>query len=218
MKAFVFDFDGVLVDSERYWPETSPAFFAAYVDKPWTTQDQARLQGLSVEGSHEVLTQEYGLTLSLLEYERRLTDMVLSIYTERSLPMPGIRTLLERLSAMNATLGIASSSRRRWIDLAMQRLDLLRFFPVICSGDDVPGRAKPWPDVYLLAAKKLNVDPMECIAIEDSPKGIAAARAAGMTCIALHSEHNAEFDLSAADIHIDSFDELTSERLISLLA
>jgi beta-phosphoglucomutase-like phosphatase (HAD superfamily) len=79
---------------------------------------------------------------------------------------------------------------------------------VVVTGDDAPGRAKPLPDLYLLAAARLKVDHTQCVAIEDSRNGIAAAQAAGMTCIALSTELNQSQDLSAADLTVTHMDQI----------
>ncbi len=115
-------------------------------------------------------------------------------------------------------MAVASSNEREVIDETCARLNLAHYFGAVSTRDDVPtGRIKPCPDVYLHAARNLGVAPADCLAIEDSPTGIAAAKAAGMRCIALHSPHNERQDMSAADLHIHGFDELNGPWPPSLL-
>ena len=206
--AIIFDFDGVLVDSERYWDDIDRTFFRELIPT-WTTDDGDKLSGLGVKKAHEVLTRDYGLTLAFPEFFARLDTAVLkTIYGERTQLLPGAVEFLDLLTARNIPFGIASSSHRQWIDPTLKRLGIFDRFPVICTGDDVDDRTKPLPDVYLLAAKQLGVDPAKSMAIEDSKNGIRAAKAAGMTCIAIRTDMNVHQDLTEADAEVRSFDEM----------
>lgn len=216
-KAIIFDFDGVLVDSERYWKTIGPTIIAQLCLPSWSAHDQQRMVGHGMEGTHSILTREHNLTMSLQEYETLVLNAARSIYEIHTQPMPGAIDCLRRLSDQAITLAVASSNKREMIDAAMTRLALSTYFSSTCSGDDVPGKAKPHPDVYLLAAENLGRQPADCIAIEDSPIGIVAAKAAGMHCIALHTDDNTKQDLSAADTHVEGFLELTDELLASIL-
>jgi len=219
VKAIIFDFDGVLVDSEKYWPAISREIFATIAHIPWTEADQRKMVGQSMVGAYEILLREYGLTLGLPEYEKIVVNHATFYYDTHVATMPAVVACLDRLRACGAVMGIASSNKRDFVLKTAARLGLDAYFPVICSGDDVPlGRAKPHPDLYLLAANGLGVAAAACVAVEDSPTGITAAKAAGMTCIALHTEYNSDMDLSGADVHIDGFEELTEARLGLLLA
>lgn len=216
-KAVIFDFDGVLVDSERHWPLIGPRIIARISTMPWSTVDQQQLVGHGMLNTHAILTHDYDVKISYPDYERIVRAEARSIYDTLTQPLPGAIDCLRRLSNRRIPLAVASSNIREMIDVAMERLSLYDFFDVTCSGDDVPGRSKPLPDVYLLAAKLLHIAPEHCVAIEDSCTGIMAAKAAGMHCIALHTQDNAKQDLSAADTHINGLQALTNELLDSLL-
>ncbi|TSC79175.1 MAG: HAD-superfamily hydrolase [Candidatus Peregrinibacteria bacterium Gr01-1014_25] len=206
MKAFIFDFDGVIVDSERHWITLGDDVFFPSIVPGWTRADGARMMGLGVESSHEFLTREYGLRMPFSEFSRRLEECVDVVYGERAKPLPGLDVLLAYLARNNIPIGIASSSKRRWIEKALERLGLRHHFRTIRSGDDVGDRTKPHPDVYLLAAGDLGAEPATCVVIEDSTNGVAAAKAAGMTCIALRTDVNGEQDLSQADTLVTQLD------------
>jgi HAD superfamily hydrolase (TIGR01509 family) len=130
-------------------------------------------------------------------------------YRHRIGLMPGALSCMERLKAADMALAIASSNREPFIRLALDRLGIADRFPVISASDDVPvDKAKPAPDLYLLAAKRLGLSPRECVAIEDSIPGIASAKSAGMFCVAMRTPYNEGIDLGAADIELASFDDL----------
>ncbi len=199
MDAVIFDFDGVVVDSERYWDDMDRAFFQELVPS-WTIADGDRMSGLGTEAGYELLRKDYGVTLPYADYFRRLDDAVQTVvYGEKIRLLPGIPELLALLRERRTPIAIASSAHRSWIDAALTRLDLRGIFPVICSNDDVGARTKPLPDVYLLAAKRLGVDPARCLALEDSRNGVRAAKAAGMTCYAIRTDMNPRQDLTEAD-------------------
>lgn len=217
-KAIIFDFDGVLIDSEKYWPEITNILFTKLLKRACDPSDHQKITGHGMQGTHEIFTKDYGLTLSLAQYAEAVVAEATCIYDTLAQPISGVEACLQRLQSMNTRMAIASANQRHMIDIALDRLRLRKHFLAICSADDVPGRTKPFPDVYLHAATRMGILPTVCIAIEDSAPGIASAKAAGMTCIAFHTEHNNAQDLSGADIHIHSFDELTTDRLDSLLA
>lgn len=215
MQAFIFDFDGVIVDSERHWPAINRKLFRQWIPE-WKEEHSLEIKGLSAGGMHEHLQSKYGLSLPFSTFLDHLQNIVPQVYSEESQLLPGLEALLHRLDAAHIPCGIASSSQSAWLDIALRRFDLKHRFKVVATGDMVPGRAKPFPDVYLLAAKQLNIVPTECIAIEDSDNGIAAAQAAGMRCIAFHSDMNEGQPLPKADHHVHHLDEVTIELLQSM--
>lgn len=217
-KALIFDFDGVVIDSERYWPDIGRRIFTRISGAPFTDAVRRTFTGHSLPNCHDIMVREYGLSMPYAEYEQVVTTCAREIYDTVVQPMPSVAAFIELVHARRMATAIASSNKRDFVVNTARRLDLEKYFPIIVTGDDVPhGRAKPQPDIYVLAADRLGMAAAECIAIEDSPTGIKAAKAAGMHCIALHSDHNGEHDLSQADTHISHFDELTDERLASLL-
>lgn len=213
MHAFIFDFDGVIVDSERHWKTVGDDDFFPSVVPGWTRADGERMMGLGVRAGYDFLVREYGLSLPFSDYERHLLSYVERVYSALAEPLPGLLALLERLENLPVPIGIASSSRRSWIETALQRLNLTSHFPIICTADDVGERTKPHPDLYLLAAERLGVSPHACIALEDSTNGIAAAKAAGMTCLAIRTDMNEHQDLSLADRVVGHLDEITLDFL-----
>ena len=216
MQAFIFDFDGVIVDSERYWKTLGDDEFFASLVPTWTRENGARMMGLGVRDAYDVLTREFGVTVAFEEYEKRLNACVSRIYEELCSPLPGLTGLLDRLGAAGTPVGVASSSQSHWIAAALARLGLTDRFPVIVTAADVGHRAKPAPDVYLRAAALLGADPAACIALEDSKNGVLSAKAAGMACIAVHTDMNVDQLLQDADAHVTHYDDITDTLLSSL--
>ena len=218
MQAFIFDFDGVIVDSERYWKTLGHDEFFASLVPAWTRENGARMMGLGVRDAYDVLTKEFGITVAFEEYEKRLNVCVSRIYEELCAPLPGLTGLLDRLKEAGTPVGIASSSQPHWIAAALSRLGLNDRFPTIVTAADVGHRAKPAPDVYLRAAQLLGANPTACVALEDSKNGVLSARAAGMACIAVHTDMNVDQHLFDASAHVTGLDEITPALLNSLVS
>jgi beta-phosphoglucomutase family hydrolase len=127
-------------------------------------------------------------------------------------PFPGVVRLLNSLKKGNFKLGLASSAPKENIDLVLSELNLTGVFNCIVSGQEV-SESKPSPQIYLLAAKKLEVIPNDCVVIEDSPLGVKAAKAAGMKCLAITNTHPRQ-KLEEADRVVDSLENVD---LITLL-
>ena len=126
--------------------------------------------------------------------------------------LPGVERVVRELHARGIRLAITSSAMGDMIDEILRRFGLREFFEVIVDGDDVT-RGKPDPEAYLITAKKLGVAPEECVVFEDSHVGVLAAKAAGMTCIAVRNRRARVWqDLSAADRVLDSFEDFVIPR------
>ena len=216
MKAFIFDFDGVIVDSQKYWDSHTMELYRALVPG-WNETDNLRPKGMSVPDSFAMLRREYGYTGSKEEFVRHFDAFALDLYLTKAHVIGGIEALIERLEAMHIPIGISTASRSDWLQSALEHHGLHHHFAAASCEDDVL-HSKPKPDVYLLTAKKLGVDPATCVALEDTVQGLTAAKAAGMYCIALQTaDHLAHVqDLSIADKIISHPDELTEEVLRSL--
>lgn len=199
--------DGVIVDSELQWKLVEGPFLKSLVPQ-WNDTHHEQIVGRGVLDLYRWLVSEFSIKVTQEEFLARCQEMAVEVYTRRVTLADGIEEFLKRTSRSGAALGLASSSPRAWIDLVLHRFDLRQAFSAVVSGDDVGGKTKPAPDIYLLAAATLKVDPQRCLAVEDSTLGISAAKAAGMTCAALRTASNAAQDLSSADWEFKSFREL----------
>ena len=160
------------------------------------------------------LKRKYGLNLTIPELlERQARENIEHLKTIDLEPISGIMALLERLKESKIKLGLASSSPGKVIELILQKCEVDRYFETVVSGESVK-QGKPAPDIFLLAAERLGVEPRQCVVIEDSAKGIAAAKAAGMKCIGYRNPHSYQQDLSGADWIVADFEMTVFNRLI----
>jgi putative hydrolase of the HAD superfamily len=219
LEAVVFDFDGLIIDSEWVIFETAVAAFAAHGHRltieAWSTKvgtndehhpDQwARLcRACGVEGFERA---DYDAAYEAQDRSDRDT-----------LPaLPGVVELVTELSAAGVPLGIASSSSRGWLDRHVHRLGLADHFTTLVGADLVGGVGKPAPDVYLKACADLGADPSRSVALEDSAHGATAAKAAGMAVIAVPSQITRHNDFSHADLRVGSLTELDLARVAALV-
>jgi HAD superfamily hydrolase (TIGR01509 family) len=206
--AVVFDLDGVLLDSEQVWDEVREQLTRERGGH-WHGNAQREMMGMSsIEWSRYMHD-----TLGLAEPPKEISAEVVRRLEERyrnQLPLlAGAREAVERLAA-HWPLGLASSSNRALIDLVLDVSGLARFFRVTVSSEEV-ARGKPAPDVYLEAARRLEVAPENCAAVEDSSNGLRSAKAAGMRLIAIPNPHFPpdEESLALADVTLGSLAELT---------
>jgi HAD superfamily hydrolase (TIGR01509 family) len=215
--AVILDMDGLLIDTEPAWRVAESAVFAG-LGIPLSERDLLDSTGQPVD--ELILSWRKrrppgggrGSELTDAEVADRITDQVIAHVMTEGQPMPGVAATIARFERYRLPLAIASSSPPRLIDAVCDRLGLAGI-QVRCSGlDEVQG--KPAPDVYLTAAHMLGVTPASCLAMEDSPHGIAAAKSAGMRCVAVPDPLlTADPRYGEADFVIPSLTELNDAAL-----
>jgi HAD superfamily hydrolase (TIGR01509 family) len=210
--AVVFDLDGVLLDSEEIWDRAREEL-AKERGGRWHDRAQRDMMGMSSKEWSRYMHDVIGLEEPPEEINREVVRRLTEFYREELPAIPGAHEAVERLAAC-WPLGLASSSNRELIDLALELLGVKHLFKATVSSEEVE-RGKPAPDVYLEAARRLGVEPTRAAAIEDSHNGILAARAAGMHVVAIPNRHfpPGEDALAAADVVLASPAELTAEAV-----
>jgi HAD superfamily hydrolase (TIGR01509 family) len=205
--AVVFDVDGLLVSTEPAWAAAETSLLARH-GLAFTDADRLATIGRSVDASVEDYARRIGMSRERLpELRAELIDEFRRhLSTARA--QPGARALVARLAG-TMRLAVASSSPRLIVDEALEAGDLVGSFQVVVAGDDVE-RHKPAPDPYLLACRRLGVEPRDAIAFEDSEPGIRSAVAAGMCCIAVPSDPG--IDTSAAHLVLASLEAVVVGR------
>ena len=182
----IFDLDGVLLDSEQRWNEAKETLVHQHGGR-WLEDAPTAMMGMSSPEWSAYLRDELGVPLATATINREVVRLMEVGYA-RELPLlPGAREAVAAL-AQHWPLGLASSSNREIIDLALRLAGFDALFEVTISSEEV-ARGKPAPDVYLEAARRLGVAPERCVAIEDSANGLRAAGAAGMATIAVPNPH-----------------------------
>ena len=210
IEAVIFDLDGVLLDSEQVWDEAREQL-AKERGGRWHENAQRDMMGMSSLEWSRYMHDVIGIPEPPEEISREVVERMAKLYREHLPVVPGAREAISRLAA-RWPLGLASSSNRELIDLALELLGVKHRFKATVSSEEVT-RGKPAPDVYLEAARRLGVEPTHAAAIEDSENGIRAAKAAGIRVIAIPNPHfpPAEDALTQADVLLRSLDELTPE-------
>jgi HAD superfamily hydrolase (TIGR01509 family) len=211
--AVVFDLDGVLVDTEIWWDEARIAF-AAQVDRRWTEADRAAIMGSNTREWSSRMKVRLDLDMSEGEIERAVIGRMLERYEREGPPAIGAAAEVVRRLAERYPLGVASSSPPVLIETALEGLGVRPLFREIASSDEVAA-GKPAPDVYLLAAKRIGVDPAGCFVVEDSLNGVIAAKAAGMRVVLIPnvSIPPAPGAREAADFAVDRLADLVPSLL-----
>ncbi|MCK4316485.1 MAG: HAD family phosphatase, partial [Anaerolineae bacterium] len=195
-RAIIFDLDGLMVDSEPLAQWAWNRVLARYGHR-LDSQTMLDILGLRVVDSARLICERFRLPTSPQQAADERDRLFLDAVPTRLRPCPGLYPLLDELAERGLPLGIATSGHRRYVTLALGTLAIESFFQAIATGDEV-ARGKPAPDVYLLAAARLGVPPARCLALEDAPLGGAAARAAGMVCVAVPNEWTASLDFPGA--------------------
>ena len=189
MKTIIFDMDGVLIDSEPYWREVEKAIFLK--EGVLITDEMCYdVQGLKAEHVVETWVKQFPhLKHSVTEYVAWIQDGVQQKISTEGKPMDGVLETLEFLRQKGCKMLVASSSNYVLINTVIDRLGIRKYFDVIHSSQDEK-LGKPYPDVFLHAAARIGSRPEDCIVIEDSANGVRAAKAAGMTAIAIPAPSN----------------------------
>jgi HAD superfamily hydrolase (TIGR01509 family) len=212
--AVVFDLDGLLLDTEQVWDEVRESLTRERGGR-WHDRAQADMMGMSsTEWSHYMHD-----ALALADPPEELNRLVVERMQERyrqALPLvDGAVDAVRRIGAC-WPLGLASSSNRPLIDLALELMGVGELFRATVSSEEVE-RGKPAPDVYLEAARRLGVAPQRAVAVEDSGAGISSATAAGMQVIAIPNPHfpPPADTLALAALVLESLAELTPDAVES---
>lgn len=214
MKAIIFDMDGVIINSEplhfkiekelleelggNISDEELQSFAGTTDYNMWSKFKEMFKLKPSVEELIEAKKERFMKRIDEVELVDNFMDFMLSAYEEGYI------------------LAIASSNNRRIVNAVVEKFQLGKYVKFIISGEEV-NKGKPDPEIFLTAAKKINVDPSNCIVIEDATNGVKAAKAAGMNCIALKNLDSGNQDLSEADLIIEDFKELNLDILENLL-
>ena len=213
-EAVVFDLDGLLLDTEQVWDEVREALTRERGGR-WHERAQADMMGMSSKEWSRYMHEELGLAEPPEELNRLVVERMEERYREQLPLVDGAVDAVRRIGA-RWPLGLASSSNRELIDLALELMGVANLFRATVSSEEVE-RGKPAPDVYLEAARRLRVAPERVVAVEDSAAGIRSAKAAGTRVIAVPNPHfppPADV-LGLADVVLDSLAELTPDAVES---
>jgi HAD superfamily hydrolase (TIGR01509 family) len=212
IKGLIFDFDGLIVDTETpefiVWQEVFETYGLQLPLSEW----QAAL-GASFAAFDPViyLSQKTGRDVDHQaihkDHRQRSLDRILQMPAQ-----PGIQSTLDKARQSGLKLGVASSSPQDWVEPLLKHLDIFGYFEKIICRDHVQ-KIKPDPELFLRCAQELGLTGSEVIIFEDSPNGIQAANAAGIFCVAIPNTLTRQLDISHADLILDRIDEIPLEEL-----
>jgi pseudouridine-5'-monophosphatase len=186
---FIFDLDGLLLDTEPFYTQATQEVVSEF-GKTFDWNLKSRMMGRPAIESARFLVRSLDLPITPEEYLRRREGTMLRLYPT-AMPKPGAKEITARARAVGILQAVATSSTRSIFALKTRHHgDWFSVFQVVITGDDPElQRGKPAPDIFLLAAKRMNAEPGRCLVFEDAPSGIEAALAAGMKVIAVPDPH-----------------------------
>jgi beta-phosphoglucomutase len=190
-RAVVFDLDGTLVDNMALHAQAFERFAEAHDLPPLTMDLRRRIDGKRNSEIFPMLFDREMAMAEVLQFEEEKEGAYRELSRGRLVPVRGALTLLSRLEAHGIGVAVATSAPLKNVLHTLAETGLDARVTIIARGDEV-ARGKPFPDVFLLAAERLQVPAGECLAFEDAPIGVAAAIAAGMTCVAVATTFSTE--------------------------
>jgi len=225
IEAVLFDMDGLLIDSEPLWQQAETEVFATVgieLSVPMCLETRGRRLDEVVE---HWFARSPWRTPSRREVAEAVVARVIDLVSERGMPKPGVAHAIEFFARRGLPLAVASSSHYAIIEIVLARLGIRERFAAVHSGES-ERFGKPHPAIFLGAASKLAVQPGRCLVLEDSPSGVAAAKEAGMRCIAVLDAdtigaENADGErrrLAIADFVLDSLEEIDEHVWLELVA
>jgi HAD superfamily hydrolase (TIGR01509 family) len=190
LRGIIFDMDGVLVDSEPFICEAAMRMFEQTYGQVVRREDFAPFVGAGEDRFIGGVAEKYGVALSMPRDKFRTYEIYLDIIRGQLAPLPGAIDFITAVRSHGLKTAVATSADRVKMEGNLREIKLAPAdFDAVITGDDVTGK-KPDPEIFLLAASRLNLPPAECLVVEDAPNGIAAAKAAGCRCLGLTSSFN----------------------------
>ncbi len=203
----IFDLDGTLLDTEPLYTEATQKLLAPY-GHTFTLELKKRCMGRDSKISAQIVIDEFGLPMTIDEYISGREVYLIELF-ETSPDITGAAEFINTLAQCSVPIGLATSSHKHLCDIKLSKKIWKRDFQaIICGDNEAVIEGKPAPDIFLACAKQIQVAADNCIAFEDSPTGIAAARSAGMKVVAINSPYVELEDLQHAEIIVDDYQEL----------
>ena len=216
IQTVIFDMDGVIIDSEPVYFKIDKQMFEE-LNIAVSFEEHCTYVGTSSQNMWDAIIKKHGLPDHPGELMRKEYNLYMDylVNAKDLQPIDGVMELINDLHENNFKLILASSSRMETIDIILKRFKLSDLFIAKVSGSEL-AHSKPHPEIFLRSAQLVRSEPKECIVIEDSKNGVAAAKAAGMKCIGFLNPSSGDQDLKSADMVIRSFKELNAD-LVKIL-
>ena len=206
MESVVFDLDGVVVDTEKYWNRAEEKI---YQNATGEEVDVEKLAGMSITNTYEKLSEMHDPNVTRDEFFKMYENRAEEIYGEKAELMDGLKDLISELRSKDLKIGLATGSY--WPKYVIDRFNL-DFDTVVHSGN-IEGKGKPEPETYLQAVQNMNISPEDAVAVDDTGAGIQSAKGAGLYCIGYTSSGGSSPE--GADETVEGPEELR-DRLLEL--
>lgn len=207
--AVIFDMDGTLIDSMWMWEDIDIEFLGKHgIQMPSTLQKD--IEGQSITQTAIYFIETFNLKYTVDELKDIWNNMAIEAYKHKVPAKPGVIEFLKELKSRNIKIGVATSNSTELMNVALEGCGLKEYVEVAFSGCMIPN-GKPAPDIYLITAEHLGVEPSRCLCFEDVGKGLEAGRAAGMKCAAIYDEsclNTKEEMLALSDYYFNDFYEV----------
>jgi HAD superfamily hydrolase (TIGR01509 family) len=214
IQALIFDFDGLILETEepiyQSWQEIYREYGCELSFEYWSS-----IIGTSDFASSPItnLEKQVGIPILRDEITKKQHEREMELVLQKPV-LPGVEEYLTRAHELKMGIGLASSSTCEWVTGHLKRLDLLHYFDSIKGSDDVE-KTKPDPALYNAVINELGVKAGEAIVFEDSPKGIQAAKSAGLFCVVVPNALTRKLPLDNADMILESLNDLSLDVLLN---
>ncbi len=216
IKAVVFDFDGLIIDTETPWYDAFREIYGEHgVELPLEVWAQCVGTSHDVFDPYDYLEQCIGKPINRDELRRRISDKHAEMMEGRTI-RPGVEHYLRSAKSLGLNIGLASSSTLQWVERFLKQFDLLHYFQCIRTADGVK-KVKPDPELYVQALECLGVSAGEAVAFEDSPNGARAAKSAGMRCVIVPNPVTAALAFDQYDLRLESMADMELQQVIERL-
>jgi HAD superfamily hydrolase (TIGR01509 family) len=203
---FIFDMDGVIIDSEPFWRQAQIKILSTYNVTITAADCIQHSMGKRIDDIASTWCRLYSLSVDPKSLEQEIISGVVRLITEKGKAKEGLHELLDFLTKNNFNIALATSSSKPIINAVFNRLSIAPYFKIVCSADSEE-YGKPHPAIYLKAAKRFNVSPLNCVVLEDSVTGMISAKAASMETIVI-PEDKTDPRFSLANIILSSMLEI----------
>jgi HAD superfamily hydrolase (TIGR01509 family) len=213
IRALVFDFDGLILDTETAEHQAWQELYRQHgTELPLERWVECIGTSTGEWSPYDQLERQIGELVDRDRLRRGVTTRTAEILADRS-TLPGVTEFIDRAGELSMPIGVASSSSRSWVESHLMRLGLHGRFDAIRCSDDVDN-VKPDPEVYLNVCQALGAEPRASVAVEDSPNGIRAAKAAGLYCVSVPNALTRNLSMDTADLVLVSLVSVTLDDVL----
>lgn len=216
IKAVIFDMDGLMIETEHLQSRAFEEVLKEYGKEPIFNQDGVvQHVGWTAKNIWRLFKDRYNLEEDVEVLLNKKQQKYIKLLEKRIIAKDGLLKLLKLLKSHKCKIAVASSSVLSHIELIVTKLNIKKYFHVLISGEDLK-RSKPYPDIFLKAARELDVKPAECVVLEDAEAGVSAGVRAGMKVIAVPNKYTKSHDFSKADLVVNSLEDIRWSTMINI--